>query len=123
LKKSPEKLKITSHFGLNDVSILENWALCFSTLRNICAHHGRVWNRRLIPIKLPTNPTNNFLKNKLIYTNKLYATLSCITYVINLISPDSKFRDRLRILMESCPFEQAKEMGFPENWHEEGLWK
>ena len=57
LKKSPEKLAVTSHFGLKDVSVIENWILCISTLRNICAHHGRVWNRRLVQIKLPTHPT------------------------------------------------------------------
>jgi len=30
LKKSPEKLAVTSHFGLKDVSVIENWILCFS---------------------------------------------------------------------------------------------
>lgn len=58
LKKSPEKLATTSHFGLKDVSVIENWILCFSTLRNICPPHGRVWNRRLIQIKLPNHPTH-----------------------------------------------------------------
>lgn len=123
LKKCPEKLAVTSHFGLKDVSIIENWMLCFSTLRNICAHHGRVWNRRLIPIKLPTHPTHTFLKNKSIYTNKLYATLSCIEYVLKLINPKSTFSDRLRDLMSICPLAQTKEMGFPKNWIEEDLWK
>ena len=61
LKKGPEKNAITLHFGLKDVSILENWIHCFSTLRNICAHHGRVWNRRLTQIKFPKHPTNTFL--------------------------------------------------------------
>ncbi|WP_245584823.1 Abi family protein [Pedobacter glucosidilyticus] len=123
LKKSPEKIAITSHFGLKDVSVLENWILCFSTLRNICAHHGRVWNRRLIPIKLPTHPTHTFLRNKSIYTNKLYAALSCIEYVLKLISPVSTFNKRLENLMKTCPLAQTKEMGFPKNWLDEELWK
>lgn len=123
LKKSPEKLAITSHFGLKDVSVIENWILCFSTLRNICAHHGRVWNRRLIQIKLPTHPTHTFLKNKSIYTNKLYATLSCIEYVLKQISPGSTFSERLKELMKTCPLAQTKEMGFPKNWLDEELWK
>lgn len=123
LKKCPEKLNVTSHFGLKDVSIIENWILCFSTLRNICAHHGRVWNRRLIQIKLPTHPTHSFLKNKSIYPNKLYATLSCIEYVLKLISPGSTFSIRLKELMKACPLEQIKEMGFPKSWLEEELWK
>jgi abortive infection bacteriophage resistance protein len=123
LKKSPEKLAVTSHFGLRDVSIIENWILFFSTLRNICAHHGRVWNRRLIQIKLPTHPTDTFLKNNSIYTNKLYATLSCIEYVLKQISPRSTVSERLKELMKTCPLAQAKEMGFPKNWLDEELWK
>lgn len=123
LEKCPEKLAVTSHFGLKNVSVIENWILCFSTLRNICTHHGRVWNRRLTQIKLPTQPTHTFLKNKSVYTNKLYATLSCIEYVLKQISPGSAFSDRLKDLMKSCPLAQTKEMGFPNNWLEEELWK
>jgi abortive infection bacteriophage resistance protein len=123
LKKGPEKLAVTSHFGLKDVSVLENWILCFSTLRNICAHHGRVWNRRIIPIKLPTHPTHIFLNDKSIYTNKLYATLSCIEYVLKLISPGSAFSHRLKDLMKTCPLAQTKEMGFTKNWLDEKLWE
>jgi abortive infection bacteriophage resistance protein len=123
LKRGPEKIAITSHFGLKDLSVIENWILGFSTLRNICAHHGRVWNRRLIPIKLPTNTTHSFLNNKSIYTNKLYATLSCIEYVLKQISPGSTFNHRLKELMKTCPLAQTKEMGFPNTWLEEELWR
>lgn len=122
LKKNAEKNAITKHFGLNDVSVLENWMLCFSTLRNICAHHGRIWNRRLIPIKIPTNPIYKFLQNKNIYNNKLYATISSIEYILLIISPDSTIGNRLKILMQNCPLAQNKEMGFPENWEDEALW-
>lgn len=123
LKKSPEKVAVTIHFGLKDVKVAENWILCFSTLRNICAHHGRVWNRRLIPIKLPTHPTHPFLKNKTIYSNKLYATLSCIEYVLKRISPESGLNEQLKEVMKTCPLAQTKEMGFPKNWKDEELWK
>ena len=92
-------------------------------MRNICAHHGRVWNRRLIKIKLPTNPTYPFLNEKLIYPNKLYATLSCISYILKIISPESAFNVRLKELMKTCPLAQTKEMGFPPNWLREELWK
>lgn len=123
LKRCSEKSSITSHFGLKDVSVIENWILCFNTLRNICAHHGRVWNRRLIKIKFPTNPIHPFLKNKTIYPNKLYATLACVEYIQKLISPGSNFSKRLKALMKACPLAQSKEMGFQDNWLDEELWK
>jgi abortive infection bacteriophage resistance protein len=123
LKKGSEKQEVALHFGLHDVSILENWILCFSTLRNICAHHGRVWNRRLIPIKIPTNPKYHFLNNKDIYSNKLYATLSSIEYALNCLSPSSTITSGVFDLINSCPFVNVKEMGFPDNWQDEELWQ
>lgn len=123
LRRGQEKETITKYFGLSDISVLENWMHCLSNLRNICAHHGRTWNRRLTFIKLPTNPRNAFLSNKEMYTNKLYATLCCIEYILKIISPQSTLKVHLKALMESCPMKQEKEMGFVKNWQDELFWK
>lgn len=122
LKKSEEKKAITKHFGLEDFVVLENWFLCFSNIRNICAHHGRVWNRRLTPIKIPTNPSNVFLNDTNIHSNKLYATLSCIQYIIIQISPNSTFYSRLKEHLGTCSLVSEKDIGFPQNWEEEAMW-
>jgi len=124
LKKGPEKLAVTHYFGLRDVSILENWMHCFSNIRNICAHHGRLWNRRLTAhIKLPTHPVYPFLQNKNILVYKLYVALCCMQYVLNIINPESTFKEKLKELMNKCPMAQEKEMGFSKNWLNEPLWK
>ena len=124
LKKGDEKKAVASHFGLNDISLLENWLHCFSNMRNICAHHGRLWNRRLTAhIKLPTNPSSQFLNNVNVYPYKLYAVLSCMQYILQLISPSGTFKEELKSLMQSCPMKQEKEMGFPVEWKNEPLWK
>jgi abortive infection bacteriophage resistance protein len=122
LRKSEEKKKVTKHFGLTNPEILENWMHCFCNLRNICAHHGRIWNRRLVPIKLPYNTLYPFLDNDKLYTNKLYATLCCIEYVLQIISPNNTFKIRLKELIKKCPMKQEKEMGFPANWQNDKLW-
>lgn len=123
LKKGNEKKIIANHFGLSDALILENWMHSFCNLRNICAHHGRIWNRRLSKIKLPYNTKFQFLENDKIYTNKLYATICCIEYILQIISPKTTFKVRLKELMQNCPMKQEKEMGFPENWQNDKLWK
>jgi abortive infection bacteriophage resistance protein len=123
LKKSNEKMAVVDHFGLNDISILENWMHCFSNIRNICAHHGRLWNRRLTAhIKLPTNPQHIFISNRNIIPYKLYATLCCIQYMLNSITPANGFKNELINLMGNCPLAQEKEMGFPLNWKDEIFW-
>lgn len=123
LKKGPEKKDVALHFGLNDISILENWMLCFSNIRNICAHHSRLWNRRFTAhIKFPTNPVSPFISNTLVYPYKLYSALCCMVYMLNTIQPSNGFKSELVSLIDTCPLAQEKEMGFPPDWKEEEFW-
>ncbi len=122
LKLSAQKDAVANHFGMMNIRIFENWLFCFCNLRNICAHHGRIWNRRLVKITLPYNTPNPFLQNSNVYTNKLYATVACLQYVLNIISPGSNFKNRLKDLMANCPLQQEKEMGFPNKWENDPFW-
>jgi len=124
LKSCPEKKNVAKHFGLRDFNILENWMHNFSNIRNTCAHHGRLWNRRIaIPIKIPRKPIYNFIVNKQIYPNKVYASLCSMVYIISIINPTSTFKQKVLELMNSCPMKQEKEMGFPINWRKENFWQ
>ena len=124
LKLGNEKKAITKYYGLNDVGIIESWMHSFSNIRNVCAHHSRLWNRRLTAhIKMPTNPENPFIQNKIILPYKMYASLCCIKYVLDIISPGNTFKERLLELMNTCPLAQEKEMGFPKNWKNDPFWK
>ena len=124
LKKGAPKINVTHHFGLNDINLLENWMHCFSNIRNVCAHHGRLWNRRLTShITLPTNPVNLFIQKSVIYPYKLYPSLCAMVYIINIVSPECSFKERIKDLMYECPLKQEHEMGFPTNWRDDKFWK
>ena len=125
LKSDDRKQHITSMFGLKKVEILENWLHAISNLRNCCAHHSRVWNRRfMVSIKLPYNTTYPFIDRATIRTNKLFALLSCINYILSIISPDSDFKRHLKELLKSdCRLLDHKDMGFPNNWQTLPLWR
>ena len=124
LKLGAEKQAILWHFGLKKIDILENWMLCFTALRNICAHHSRVWNRRLTKIKVPYDTVDEFLMNKNPQPNKLYMTLSCMVYMLKRINPNCSFIGSIKELIQSFdePSQILKDMGFPLNWEEEKLW-
>lgn len=123
LRNCPQKKAVTKHFGLLGNTVLENWVHNFCNIRNICAHHGRLWNRRIAtPIISPKKTTHQFIKNKNIYPYKLYASLSAMIYILNIISPKSLFKCNLLQLLQSCPPNQLKEMGFPKNWKNEPIW-
>lgn len=123
LKKGPEKRAVTAYFGLSKVEILENWMLCFSQVRNICAHHGRLWNRRLTAhVLFPTHPKHQFIRNRQLLPYKLYAVLSCMQYMMRRIGVGDEFRDDLKTLASTCPLRQEKEMGFPKDWRSDPFW-
>ncbi len=83
LKTSPEKKRIASAFGLAHPIVLQSWVHAFAQLRNICAHHGRLWNRRLTTTpQLPNNPLYPFLNNTSIHTNKIYTILRSCLYLV-----------------------------------------
>lgn len=124
LKKGNAKKKVAKEFGLPNPLILESWMHAFAGLRNICAHHSRLWNRRftIVP-KLPYNTENTFIQNANIYDNKLYAQLCCINYITRIISPDSSFVSDLKELLKTCNLVSCKEMGFPDDWKNEPIWR
>ena len=122
--RSKIKRNIARDFGLPREDFLENWMHVFSNLRNICAHHGRFWNRRfIVEPRLPADTSSTFLKNTRIHTNKLYASLSCMQYILIRISPGSSFSTQLVSLIDNCSLHQQRDMGFPNNWKEEIIWQ
>jgi abortive infection bacteriophage resistance protein len=124
LKNCPEKKTVTHHFGLFGTEILENWVHNFCHIRNICAHHGRLWNRRIpIPITMPRKTKDEFINNKGVYPYKLYPSLCAMMYVLSIINPESTFKQQLLELLATCPHGQLKEMGFPGNWQNEKFWQ
>jgi abortive infection bacteriophage resistance protein len=120
---------IVKAFGLPPKSfILENWLHAISVLRNCCAHHSRIWNRRFpVSVKLPYNTANPFIDRetaKSIRNNKLFALLCCIKYMLDIISPENDFRKNLiTIINQSGKLLKLKDMGFPENWMLLSVWK
>jgi len=117
LRNCPEKKKVYYDFGLKNYTVLESWLHSICHIRNICAHHGRLWNRRLTAIpQMPNNSVYPFLINRQINPNKIYATLSCMTYILNIISPHNNFNSGIKTLLPTCDLVNMKEMGFPKNW-------
>jgi len=123
LKSGKEKRRIAKSLGLPNHIFLESWIHSFASLRNFCAHHSRIWNRRFtIKPKLPNDTTYDFIKNKSLNINKLYAQLCCIKYVIQIIDPSNKFSTDLKELLGTSSLIDIKEMGFPPDWEDEKIW-
>jgi abortive infection bacteriophage resistance protein len=122
-KDNSVKKKVAKEFKLPLYLYLENWIKCIAVLRNACAHHARIWNRRfptmpIMPEYLPSSwvVIGNFRPNK------LYHQLCCLAYLEQSIAANGNFSKRLLVLMEKNENINTRSMGFPQEWKNEPLW-
>ncbi len=128
LKKSPAKKEVAQYFAV-DARILESWLQSTSYMRNICAHHSRLWNRHLtIKPTLPKHPQRQWLLDTAIDDNRIYALLSCMVYLLESIDSRVRqtFASEIATLVRSFPSIpnlSIVSMGFPMQWQNEPLWR
>lgn len=95
-------------------------------LRNICAHHGRLWNRGFLqPPKLAQKPKDLEASLDLHATQapaRLYNGLTMIAHVVRTVAPESTWRSDLRDHLLTHPEGDLAAMGFPANWQDRPLW-
>ena len=128
LNKSPEKKQIALAFGVGNDDVFANWLHAFSNLRNCCAHHSRIWNRRfVVHLKLAYNTSRPFLtaeSSNAIKPNKLFALLSAIKYIADILSPGNSFKQNLiELLNDHHRLLELREMGFISGWQNLPVWR
>jgi abortive infection bacteriophage resistance protein len=126
LHQLPEKNKIAFEFGLNNQKYLVSWLQAITVVRNIIAHHGRLWNRVLINKydwpKSTNKPILNFIPTNL-QTQKIFPLLSALLYLNEEISPRNNIKNELKSLIAKFPNTPLYKMGFPNNWEFQSIWK
>jgi abortive infection bacteriophage resistance protein len=105
---------------------LKDWMKNLNYIRNICAHHARLWNvnvverispRTLRPISELAHITGGST------TSRPYATLAVLALLTARIHPGDDWTERLMTLVESLPSARTEaEMGFPTGWRDLKLW-
>lgn len=96
-------------------------------MRNICAHHGRLWNRGFLhPPKLAQKPTD--LNDSLdLNSNQapahLYNGLTLIAHVVRTVAPNSTWAKDVGALAKTHPNGDLASMGFPRDWESKPLWR
>jgi len=133
LNPGREKREIANFFGLGDTTF-ESWLHSFTYVRNINAHHSRLWNKRMrIQPMIPLSPLNPFLSittlpnlqrggTPLRLNDRVYFMLSMIAYILNTINPNHTYREKLKDLFDKYPNVDKKAMGFPSAWEHEPIW-
>lgn len=122
LLPSKEKRDIAHHFGLAD-SVFETWLHSIVYLRNVCAHHTRLWNRIMqITPQNPRKPHFDWIKTTNIANNRTYFMLCMIKYLLHTVNSNNTFKNKILQLGVKYQNISFNAMNFSENWENEPLW-
>ncbi|MDR1114679.1 MAG: Abi family protein [Tannerella sp.] len=122
LKAGIVKREIAQAFGLAD-KVFVSWLHGFVYIRNVCAHHARLWNKPLqIQPLFPRHTQYTWLMDKTVCNNRIYYVLSMIVYFLNTVNSNHTFKQKLDNLFLKYPNVDEKAMGFPANRRSELLW-
>ncbi len=105
---------------MNLVSFLHHLTI----VRNLCAHHSRLWNREfIINFKIPKRRPYNLVADFNPSTQKsIYNTLVILLYLMDQIAPDHHWRKRIIEKIDRHHIDTMR-MGFPTDWRTKTIWK
>jgi abortive infection bacteriophage resistance protein len=110
--------EICKPFGINHL-VMESWLHTLTYLRNLCAHHARLWNRQF-----SIKPTIMKAYQKQLGRNYTFYAQSAMLYILMYIIADgSKWQRRLAELLEKHPNVNIRAMGFPTDWKQDPFWR
>lgn len=121
---------IATVFSAMNGGVLASWLRHLNDVRNVCAHHSRLWNRNAAnPPRLPnvgTVPELEHLRNHPLGTRRQYAGMAISAFMMKTLYPNTEWHIRLRnfILGEVPKIAIINESvaGFPPGWDQLPLW-
>lgn len=107
--------------------VLDSWLLTLNTVRNICAHHGRLWNRGVGTRPLIPRRENDARWHEPfeVRSDRMFGVLTILSYLLERIAPTTSWRKRLFDLMDHFEIgpSDRRRMGFDDGWDECPFWK
>lgn len=110
--------------------LLETWLRSINFVRNVAAHHSRMWNRNIADKpKLPKPASHPNLAHLVAHPaaiTRLYGVLCLLKYLLRTVAPNSDWGDQLKahcLSFPSSPHISLSHAGFPAGWESEQLWR
>lgn len=122
LQESEQNSVIANMGNINKV-VFFKWFKALSSVRNVCAHHGRLWNKTLgVGFEVPrNNPKFILLPSS---AKKVFFALSVIEYILTCIGEDEiDFKNKIKQLLQRYSNIDKQAMGFINNWENLEIWK
>ena len=119
-----DEIQETISDSLNtQIDVFKSWILSLNTIRNICAHHGRLWDRELsLKPKIPRQKHKEWHEVH-VGNNRCFGILTIEKALLNIIAPESRWAIRLKQLLEAHPNIPLKQIGFSKGWEQSTIWR
>jgi abortive infection bacteriophage resistance protein len=100
--------KIANDFGVPSIDVFDSWMNCFVDLRNLCAHHDRIFNRGFQKqpqrLKRSNTPSGD--------PSKLKAQLECLDFSLHSAEVKSNLVVQVKNALDRYPEIKNAESGF-----------
>jgi abortive infection bacteriophage resistance protein len=117
-------------FDISQGSFLVNWAKVLNHVRNMCAHHSRVWNQPItyrlqrIPVKLSPllAPLHEITGTS---TTRIYSVLHLCAFLLQSLGEGADWTKRTSSLLQAFPLAPGvsmENMGVPTGWQDFEIW-
>ena len=123
LSAARDRQTIADPYGFDEV-VLRSFLHHLTVVRNVCAHHARLWNRRFaVTFTLPRKKPASLLANFHTEPRLIYNTLVVLPFLLDRIEPGHHWTRGLLDLLDGQSFAVAPQMGFPPDWKVRSIWK
>lgn len=126
LGRDRDKKCVAQALGL-EAPLLESWLHTLTVVRNICAHHSRLWNRELgIKPVIPRThrvawPDYLRVQSGALHT-RVAVILPMLQHFMRHCAPHTSWQQRLCELFDEFPEIPLRAMGLPEDWQSDHFW-
>lgn len=101
-------------------NILESWLTILVSIRNICAHHSRLWDRCFISTPKMPQQYRYLISEK---SNKtIYPIVIILNTLLRHIHPITTWLQDLHTLLQKYDTVTKEKMGFQADWQNDLLW-
>lgn len=125
LKNTEHKLEIANLFNLPTGKYLSNWLQFLNDVRNVCAHHSRLWNRKFTFNKLsfPGRKKYAIIGSLNNYSGmNLYGAIISINHLLKSFNETNSFIKKIEELIELHDIPTSN-LGFPSDWKIRAPWR
>jgi abortive infection bacteriophage resistance protein len=125
-----DKATIAARYDIPDWQVFESRLRTLNFVRNVVAHHSRLWNKNLVDQprlpKIGAIPDFTPLHHRPGSVARLYVVLCILIHFMKRLYPNSTWIARLRATINefpSIPNLGLSDMGFPTDWETHTTWR